>query len=391
MANHQQHTTFSTASGLIFGTLAWYPGGFPAVTCLLAGGLCGMGGMLPDIDIKTSRSFHDCMSIAACVASMLVILKVGTTEGITGEMLAIIGTMVFIAIKFGVGGLIQTFTKHRGLIHSIPFCLMCGEIVFLIAPGDAISRVLKAAGLSLGFFSHLLLDEIYSVDVVQGKLNTKKSFGTAIKFGMTKHVNLTVVLYLLLCFATFIAVKSPDMIGEAFDRALDRIAGLTIQGAQHFEHLSQTAQHSLRENTSIGRVTILTSQTDEVAQATDMQLDQAEEDQDESRERRYDMQSLAQITASVSAPKASTTATLTSTQPARQTTDLRAATSPGFIPVVSAVPPSPAYPPLLLSELEQSRSGGRPPALLTELEQSRASGATGYHNTTPLPSAMPIQ
>ena len=243
MANHQQHTTFSSLSGLVFGTLAWYPCGFPAVTCLLAGGLCSVGGMLPDIDIKTSRSFQDCMSITACITSMLVILRV-STMGVGAEMISIIGAAVFIAVKFGAGNLVQAFTVHRGMIHSIPFAVLCGEILFLTTAGDISPRFLKAAGLSLGFFSHLLLDEIYSVDVV--KLSTKKSFGTALKFGMRKHLKLTVILYFLLFCGTFISFKQPNMFSEALDSAIDKIAELTIRGTQQFEVASLKAQQQLR-------------------------------------------------------------------------------------------------------------------------------------------------
>ncbi|MCL2624280.1 MAG: metal-dependent hydrolase [Planctomycetaceae bacterium] len=247
MANHQQHTTFSSLSGLVFGTLAWYPCGFPAVTCLLAGGLCSVGGMLPDIDIKTSRSYHDCMSITACITAMLVILRV-STMGVSAEMISIIGAAVFIAVKFGIGSLIKAFTVHRGMIHSIPFAILCGEILFLTTAGDMSSRILKAAGLSLGFFSHLLLDELYSVDVV--KLNAKKSLGTALKFGMRKNVKLTVIVYFLLFCATFVSFKEPNMVSEALDHALDQIAELTIRGTQQFEEASLTAQQRLRSGAS---------------------------------------------------------------------------------------------------------------------------------------------
>ena len=252
MANHQQHTTFSSLSGLVFGTLAWYPCGFPAVTCLLAGGLCSVGGMLPDIDIKTSRSYHDCMSITACITSMLVILRVSTME-VGAEMISIIGVAVFVAIKFGVGNLIKTFTVHRGMIHTIPFAILCGEILFLTTAGDISARILKAAGLSLGFLSHLLLDEIYSVDVV--KLSTKKSFGTALKFGMWKNIKLTVILYFVLICATFVSFRQPNMVGEALDHALDQVAELTIRGTQQFEEASLTAQQRLRSSTTFVRGT----------------------------------------------------------------------------------------------------------------------------------------
>ena len=365
MANHQQHTNFSTASGIIFGTLAWYPCGFPAVTCLLAGGLCGMGGMLPDIDIKTSRSYHDCMSITACIAAMLVILKVSTTDGVTGEMLAIIGTMVFLAIKFGVGRLIQSFTAHRGLIHSVPFCILCGEIIFLITDGDTAARILKAAGLSLGFFSHLLLDEIYSVEVVQGKLNTKKSSGTAIKFGMKKHLHLTIVLYIVLGFATYIAFKQPSLVGGAFDRTLDNIAAMTIRGTQHFGEMSRTAQQSLR-NLKPGN-----NQTDTTTDETTPEVER----KDDSL-RRYPMPDIEIEPVIAKSPEVPpTTISLPNTvQP------------PADKPMNPAIAHGPLTRPPLVSEMEPPRPNGRPP-LLSEMEQMRSGSP---NSTSQLPPAKPL-
>ena len=319
MANHQQHTTFSSPSGLVFGTLAWYPCGFPAVTCLLAGGLCGVGGMLPDIDIKTSRSFHDCMSITACITSMLVILRV-STMGVSAEMISVIGAAVFIAIKFGVGSLIQAFTVHRGMIHSVPFAILCGEILFLTTAGDMSARFLKAAGLSLGFFTHLLLDEIYSVDVV--KLNTKKSFGTALKFGMLKHVKLTVILYFLLFCATFISFRQPNMIGEALDHALDQIAELTIRGTQHLEEASLKAQQQLRSGTNYYRDATTNSQTNENALTTGSQLAQVTSEPPSREYPEPIMPTLQSFTIAMGNSYTSTSADMTADLPTRPSVSL---------------------------------------------------------------------
>ena len=43
-------------------------------------------------------------------------------------------------------------------------------------------RYFKAGGVLAGFMSHLILDEIYSVEWKSGAWRLKKSFGTAIKF-----------------------------------------------------------------------------------------------------------------------------------------------------------------------------------------------------------------
>ena len=60
----------------------------------------------------------------------------------------------------------------------------------------------------LGFFSHLLLDEIWSVQLRSGRLNIKKSFGTALKFwGKDSWANFAV--YATLAVLGVLAVGDP--------------------------------------------------------------------------------------------------------------------------------------------------------------------------------------
>ena len=50
------------------------------------------------------------------------------------------------------------------------------------SPTDVFDRYLKAAAVGLGSFSHLILDEVYSVDTRGVVPRFKKSFGSAVKF-----------------------------------------------------------------------------------------------------------------------------------------------------------------------------------------------------------------
>ena len=77
----------------------------------------------------------------------------------------------------------RKLTVHRGMFHSIPGMMICGLIVYLEyrSPNQGI-RLLLAAGVMLGFFSHLALDELYSVDFTGARLRLNKSAGSALKF-----------------------------------------------------------------------------------------------------------------------------------------------------------------------------------------------------------------
>jgi hypothetical protein len=82
-----------------------------------------------------------------------------------------------------------------------------GEIAFLAASGDDWMRLYKAGAIVIGYFSHLLLDEIWSIEWYHGHLRLKSSFGTALKlFGKSRWSNLTTYAKLLI-FAAMILVE----------------------------------------------------------------------------------------------------------------------------------------------------------------------------------------
>jgi hypothetical protein len=79
--------------------------------------------------------------------------------------------------------MIRKYTVHRGMFHSIPACLIFAGLAFLICgTSDLNVRYYKAGGVIAGFLSHLILDEIYSVEWKSGRWRLKSSFGTAFKF-----------------------------------------------------------------------------------------------------------------------------------------------------------------------------------------------------------------
>ena len=56
------------------------------------------------------------------------------------------------------------------MFHSLPAAVIFGEIAFLLASGDDWRlRAFKAGGVVIGFLSHLVLDEIYSIEWTRGR------------------------------------------------------------------------------------------------------------------------------------------------------------------------------------------------------------------------------
>jgi hypothetical protein len=207
MAGFQTHIAVSTVTGLAYGVWGYHAGA-PVETCVLAGGLCSVAGMLPDLDSDSGRPVQEISSFAAAIVPMLMLERF-QGFGWPRETIAVVAAGMYALIRFGVAELFKRYTVHRGMWHSIPACLTCGLITFLIVGGEDLAiRLFKASAVALGFLSHLVIDEIWSFQLRSGRLNVKKSFGTAIKFwGKDRWANLSV--YGKLALVSFLAVGDP--------------------------------------------------------------------------------------------------------------------------------------------------------------------------------------
>lgn len=191
MADFKTHITVSTVTGIGYGVWGYHCGA-PLETSVLAGALCSVAGMLPDLDSDSGRPVQEMSSFAAAAIPMLMLDRF-SSFGWPHETMALTGAGIYAAIRFGAAEIFKRYTVHRGMWHSLPACLACGLLTFLIVGGpDLAIRLYKAAAISLGFLSHLVLDEIWSLSLRSGKLNIKRSFGTALKlFGKDRIANFT--------------------------------------------------------------------------------------------------------------------------------------------------------------------------------------------------------
>lgn len=180
MAGFKTHIATSTVLGVGYGSAAFLLYEAPPGDCLLAAGLCSVSGMLPDLDSDSGVPVRESISFAAAVVPMLMIHRFQTL-GMSPETMVLASGAIYLAIRFGVAEIFKRFTVHRGMWHSIPACLIAGLLAFLICSGGDLNlRFFKAGAVMLGFLSHLVLDELWSVDVRHFRL--KSSFGTALKF-----------------------------------------------------------------------------------------------------------------------------------------------------------------------------------------------------------------
>ncbi|QUM81107.1 metal-dependent hydrolase [Moritella sp. 5] len=148
-----------------------------------------IGGLLPDIDSDNSTSLDTIFNIFA-FAVILIIMRYMTSTYF-GELSFVeviaIPVVTYGVMKYGLRTIFERLTVHRGSCHSLLFLVLCGLITTqVIANIDGIDsdKADSLAWLSGGFvflggFIHLVLDEMYSVDLRNIKI--KRSFGTALK------------------------------------------------------------------------------------------------------------------------------------------------------------------------------------------------------------------
>jgi len=180
MAGFKTHITTSCTLGVGYAALgAWH--GLQIEASIVAGCLCGVGGMLPDIDSDSGVPLRETMSFFAAVAPMMLVDRFQHL-GWDYEQMVLAGAASYSVVRFGLAKVLKRFTVHRGMFHSIPALLIFTGIAFLVSGSTNLHlRYFKAGGVFLGVLSHLMLDEIYSIEWSGGRWRFKKSFGTAIK------------------------------------------------------------------------------------------------------------------------------------------------------------------------------------------------------------------
>lgn len=213
MAGFKTHITTSTVVGVGYG-VAGAAMGVPVASCCLAGGLCSVAGMLPDLDSDSGIPIRESFAFLAAVVPMLMVSRF-EHMGMPHEAIVLAGGMIYIAIRFGVAEIFRRYTVHRGMWHSVPAALTAGLLAFLICETtDLRIRIFWSAAVVLGFMTHLVLDEIWSVEMRRGRLRFKKSFGTAIKFWSRRSLWANLSTYGKLIVVTSLVVGDPLMMEQ---------------------------------------------------------------------------------------------------------------------------------------------------------------------------------
>lgn len=198
MADFKAHTSVGTLWGLLLGTVSVI-----SDFCSLIGGiviffLAATSSAAPDIDSDTGRPRELVLSFLGIAIPIVLLFNI--SDSTSSENILAATLISFFLVRYILGYLLAKFTVHRGLWHSIPAAVLCSEITYLLffdLPEKV--RLLYALSVLGGFISHLLLDEMYSVKVLA--LDTKRSFGTALKFTGPSKLQTFLLYFLIFCSA----------------------------------------------------------------------------------------------------------------------------------------------------------------------------------------------
>ena len=217
LADFKSHITGSTLVGIGYGYWGVATQSMTLESGMLAGGLCAVSGMLPDLDSDSGVPLRETSMFVAAIVPILMIERFRDL-GLTHEAMALAAMLLYLGIRFIAIEFFKKYTVHRGMWHSIPAAASAGLLAYLAMPCQAESiRVYKSMAVVLGFLVHLTMDEIWSIDISHG-FRLKKSFGTALKF-FSSSMMANISVYGKLALLIYFAAGDQGIVDRIRDRA----------------------------------------------------------------------------------------------------------------------------------------------------------------------------
>ena len=220
MADFKTHLGWSIGSGIILAAAGLHARHLKPIEGLAVTALAAIGGSIPDIDEEKSIPYRFFSHFLSLVMPIVILLHLKPKIG-SELWINILFYIFFSAIIYKIiCPIIKAMTKHRGVMHSIPFAILCGELTYLFftsdyelfEPASKKMPVYFGVAVFLGHIIHLIVDEIYSMwDKKEKKIKIKKSLGTAFTM-YSKDATLlaNLMVYMLVILAAF-AINSQDI------------------------------------------------------------------------------------------------------------------------------------------------------------------------------------
>jgi hypothetical protein len=198
MASYKGHLAFSASLGFVYGGLARNQLEFDPATAFVGAALTTVGGLLPDLDSDSGVPVREMFSLTAVLVPLLMWRRLMNAH-FSDEDLFLFLAGVYVTIRYGLSRIFKRFTVHRGMFHSIPGMLIAGLVVYLSYQHPSMrTRLFLAFAIMIGFLSHLVLDEMCSVDFHGLTVKLNKYAGSAVKFFSPSFIGTTCTYSILL-------------------------------------------------------------------------------------------------------------------------------------------------------------------------------------------------
>ncbi len=226
MAGFKTHTAVGAATGwglsVFTYMIGWTSNLYMSIIIFFA---TIIGSFLPDMDSNSGLPVQIIFGIYSYFAATLSLYFL-YENGANIYLMVFTPIASFTFVKYVFEPFFKKYTAHRGIFHSFPAFIIAFLATLFVANYlklNILDKFAIALSIGLGYFSHLLLDEIYSVNFLLGKskkrkkesikdfikrrFGFKRSFGTALDLGFNQkdkypaiiaYIILVVLLYI--CF-----------------------------------------------------------------------------------------------------------------------------------------------------------------------------------------------
>lgn len=221
MAQFEEHLGWAVGGGVFLAIAGLRAHHIQPWEALVVVALAGLGGSIPDIDKNDakaeSKPFKYFTGTLGVAAPFFIVdhLKPGIAIDPSTEIMLylILSAIIYLSVRW----LIRNTTRHRGVMHSIPFAVLSGQLTyllfisdyFLLAPTSPKMPTYFAMAVFVGYLTHLLADELHSLyNFKDKKFEKKSSFRTAFTLytgsktdpDATARANTILYLLVIVCF-----------------------------------------------------------------------------------------------------------------------------------------------------------------------------------------------
>lgn len=225
MAGFKTHVTIGSFVGffLTIGTYVWgWTSNFAMAIIVFFTTV--IGSFLPDMDSDSGLPIQIIFGLYSFFGAGIAFYFLYNSS-LPPVYSAIIPLLIFLIILYAIKPAFKKVTSHRGAFHSLPAFFISFFFTLLIVDFFKISIIEKfiiALSISLGYLSHLILDEVYASNLLTGKTKRRgrkkkptflgfikerfrpnRAFGTAIdlalkpaKIGLLVYAMLGILIYL---------------------------------------------------------------------------------------------------------------------------------------------------------------------------------------------------